>query len=298
MRARETITLQVQGLQLEALVWRAAEANAPRILALHGWLDNAESFTPLAGHLPGYTIVAIDLPGHGHSEHRSADASYHFIDWVATLFAILDALAWDKAILMGHSMGAGAAVLAAATLPARIEALILIDALAPYTAQAEQMPERLVAHLDEANRRQRRRAMRPYPDIEQAVRSLCKVVPLLSPACARLVVSRNVRPVEGGFIWRGDPRLRGTSVMTLTDAQLDAFLQRVCAPALFIRAPDGLALDEQVLAKQAASMRHLQRVSIPGGHHVHMEQAPRVAEAIVSWLNPHTSAALRAPKGD
>ena len=90
----------------------------------------------------------------------------------------------------------------------------------------------------------------------------------------------------------------GTSVMTLTDEQLDAFLQRVCAPALFIRAPDGLVLDEHVLAKQAASIRRLQRVSIPGGHHVHMERAPLVAEAIATWLNPHTSAALRDPKGD
>lgn len=299
MRARESITLKVQGLTLEGVVWRAPGANAPRILALHGWLDNIESFTPLAQYLSAYHVVAVDLPGHGHSAHRSADSSYHFIDWVATLVGILDALQWNNAILMGHSMGAGASMLTAATLPERIQALILIDALAPYTAKDDVMPERLRSHLNEARRRQGR-AMRPYKTVDQAVQSLCKVVPLLSHAHATLIVGRNTRPVEGGFVWRGDPRLRGTSVMTLTEAQLHAFLARVLAPALFIRAPDGLAWDETELTEHANAMQRLETIYIDGGHHVHMEQARRVAEAIIPWLNQRLAGAAPVvdPKGD
>ncbi|MFY0450190.1 alpha/beta hydrolase, partial [Xanthomonas codiaei] len=40
-----------------------------RILALHGWLDNAASFVPLSAHLqaPDLDLVLLDLPGHGHS---------------------------------------------------------------------------------------------------------------------------------------------------------------------------------------------------------------------------------------
>lgn len=284
MRTREHVTLMVQGLRLEGFVWHGDSKDAPPVLALHGWLDNAESFTPLAQHLKAYTIVAIDLPGHGHSEHRSLNAGYHFVDWVATIVGMLDALGWEKAILMGHSMGAGASVLTAATLPERIAALLLIDALAPYTVEAEDMPKRLVSHLKETKRRQGRK-MRPYGSIEQAVRSLCKVVPLLSEAHATLIVGRNVRAVEGGFVWRGDARLRGTSVMTLTKAQLQAFLHRVRAPALLIRAPDGLAWDEQVLAAQSRSVARLETVYITGGHHVHMQRAPEVFGAIDTWLN-------------
>src|SRR5204862_6383008 len=48
---------------LAALRWTSPSEGAPvRVLALHGWLDNAASFAPLAPHLPGLDLVALDLP--------------------------------------------------------------------------------------------------------------------------------------------------------------------------------------------------------------------------------------------
>src|SRR5690606_16190833 len=50
---------------------RLGEAGAPRVLALHGWLDNAASFVPLATEFERIgtrvELVAPDLPGHGRS---------------------------------------------------------------------------------------------------------------------------------------------------------------------------------------------------------------------------------------
>ena len=60
------ITLQVPLGQLAAL---RNDGSGPRVLALHGWLDNAASFLPLAAHLRAIDLVALDLPGHGHSAH-------------------------------------------------------------------------------------------------------------------------------------------------------------------------------------------------------------------------------------
>jgi len=46
---------------------RSAVASGPRVIALHGWLDNAGSVVPLAPHLPGLDLAALDMPGHGAS---------------------------------------------------------------------------------------------------------------------------------------------------------------------------------------------------------------------------------------
>src|SRR3546814_6129023 len=59
--------------QMAAL--RAGREGAPRLLAVHGWLDNAASFIPMLAHLGDFDVVAIDLPGHGHSFHRPPGTS-------------------------------------------------------------------------------------------------------------------------------------------------------------------------------------------------------------------------------
>ena len=42
----------------------------PLLIALHGWLDNGASFLPLAPYLADFHLVCVDLPGHGHSDHK------------------------------------------------------------------------------------------------------------------------------------------------------------------------------------------------------------------------------------
>lgn len=70
----------------------------------------------------GYRVVTMDLRGHGESSTGWADYSTSAVGSdVAALVAHLDA---GPAALIGTSMGAGAAVVAAATLPDRISAVV------------------------------------------------------------------------------------------------------------------------------------------------------------------------------
>src|SRR3546814_9100513 len=96
---------------------RCGEPGAPRVLALHGWLDNAASFVPLAAEFERIgtrvELVAPDLPGHGRSAHLPPGADYSFAGALHSVLDVADALGWERFALLGPSMGAGTASLLA-----------------------------------------------------------------------------------------------------------------------------------------------------------------------------------------
>ena len=97
----------------------------PLIVALHGWLDNGASFLPLAPHLAECHLVCVDLPGHGHSDHKPTP--YVFVDWLDDLHQIAQAAGWQRFILIGHSLGALIASAYAGVFPEQIVRLILLE---------------------------------------------------------------------------------------------------------------------------------------------------------------------------
>jgi pimeloyl-ACP methyl ester carboxylesterase len=118
------LTLELPHLRLAAREWGPAEGMPA--LALHGWLDNAASFDRLAPLLPEHHLVALDLAGHGRSQHRHPSVVHHFIDWAPEVVAVADQLGWESFELIGHSMGAGISTLVAGTFPDRVRRLVLL----------------------------------------------------------------------------------------------------------------------------------------------------------------------------
>ncbi len=142
----------------------------PRLLALHGWLDNAASFVPLAAHLHGFDLIALDLPGHGASAHRPPGGDYAFADWIHDALAALDALGWARSHLLGHSMGGAVAALVAAATPARVDRLVLIEALGPIAGDPAQAGARLrEAVVARRAKTAKNGAGRVIPDLDTAI---------------------------------------------------------------------------------------------------------------------------------
>ena len=108
---------------------RAGVEGATPVLALHGWLDNAASFVPLARELDGLDLVAVDLPGHGRSAHRHRRRLFVLRHGHGVVLDIADALGWERFALLGHSMGAGIGSLLAAACPQRVSRFLAIEAL-------------------------------------------------------------------------------------------------------------------------------------------------------------------------
>jgi pimeloyl-ACP methyl ester carboxylesterase len=111
------------------------------LVFVHGWLGNLAWWSAQRAHLAGrYTVVAIDLPGHGRSSRaRTRWSAEQYADDIA---AVAERVAADGIVLVGHSMS-GAYVLEAAPRIARTRAVVVVDTLRDLDAlmgieQAEQ----------------------------------------------------------------------------------------------------------------------------------------------------------------
>ena len=155
-----------EGLCIAACEW-GDPAGAP-VLALHGWLDNCGSFAPLGRLLGGVRLIALDLPGHGHSSHRSVDGTYNIWQDVGVVHAVAEQLGWQRFALLGHSRGGAIATLTAGTFPERIDRLGLLDSFVPLTTDGADAPEQLRSAILERSGRSAR-APKIYPDREALI---------------------------------------------------------------------------------------------------------------------------------
>ncbi|WP_280336899.1 alpha/beta fold hydrolase [Nocardia wallacei] len=112
-----------------AITWLARGAG-PVILAVHGGLGSAVSMLPLADHLPGFELVAMNCRGHGTS--GPAQSPPHIGHEVADVLAVLDTVGPIE-MLFGYSYGAVLALETAFAHPDRIPKLALYEPPLPAT---------------------------------------------------------------------------------------------------------------------------------------------------------------------
>jgi pimeloyl-ACP methyl ester carboxylesterase len=264
---------------------RSGTPGATKVLALHGWLDNAASFLPLAAQLPPLDLVMLDLPGHGRSAHLPPGADYNLLVTVNAVLDVADSLGWERFALLGHSMGAGIGSILAASLPQRVERLVAIEALGALAEAPERTTQRLRDGVAAA-RALASKKMRVFPDLAAPVRARMQANQL-SEASARLLVERGVAPVEGGFVWSSDPRLTLPALQRMTEAQVRQLIAGIECPVRVIFAdPPQIYLPEPLRSERAALLPQGERVVLPGIHHLHMESPAEVVHAIGGFFGP------------
>jgi pimeloyl-ACP methyl ester carboxylesterase len=96
----EEVRLSLPHIELAAHIF-GPEDGLP-VIALHGWLDNANSFARLAPKLKGLRIVALDMAGHGHSGHRPVGAGYALWDYAHDVLQVAEQLGWQRFGPHGH----------------------------------------------------------------------------------------------------------------------------------------------------------------------------------------------------
>ena len=271
---------QVHGLRVTGLAW--GDPDQPPLLALHGWLDNAASFSQLAPLMDGYHVVALDLTGHGRSDRRSPDATYQIWDDLPEIHAVLEQLGWQRCALVGHSRGAIIATLLAAAMPERFEHLVLLDAMSAPPLEEAEFPAQLRKFLVDKPRLLQRPG-RVFASPEQAFAA--RETPDLAPAMARLLAERNLEACQGGVRWTTDARLRGASAVKLSPGQNSAVRRALNMPVLLLLSEQfqHRAADYAEQARREVRDIHIEQVA--GGHHFHMDgDLPALAARIGQFL--------------
>src|SRR5690606_32479727 len=118
---RERVGLD-DGRSLSALVWGTEPAE---LVFLHGGAQNAHTWDTVALAL-ARPMVAIDLPGHGHSDggrNGSLDVHANALD----IAAAIEALAPEAKVVVGMSLGGLTTLALAAARPDLVRSVVLVD---------------------------------------------------------------------------------------------------------------------------------------------------------------------------
>lgn len=119
-----TPSLQFRTIHGYRRAYRIA-GSGPVIVLIHGIGDNSTTWDPVHAKLAQrFTVIAVDLLGHGQSDKPRADYSVAaYANGLRDLLSVLDI---DRVTVVGHSLGGGVAMQFAYQFPHVVDRLILV----------------------------------------------------------------------------------------------------------------------------------------------------------------------------
>jgi len=251
------------GLQINLAIWPGA---AGPILCVHGITANCRCWDVLAQALtPDYHVIAMDLRGRGQSEKPSAGYAldYHLRD----INCLLDDLQLERAVIMGHSLGAFIGLAFAAQYPQRTERLILVDGAGDLsTGQMNKVFVGIKPALD--------RLGQIFPSADAYLDKM-KQAPYLHPwtSAVETYCRYEIEAVDGGVRTNIDPAHIQQEAANVRKMDCASFYPGLQCKVLILRAPNGLLsqddllLPEDVVQKMTGQIPHARRFDVAGANH-------------------------------
>jgi len=114
----------------------AARGGGLPVVFAHSLAGNSSQWKAQLEHLRPYRrAVAFDFRGHGRSV-PAKNGDYSIAGMASDISAVVDSLGLERFVLVGHSMGGGAALVYAGAHPERVAGLLLVDPI----GDAKQIP--------------------------------------------------------------------------------------------------------------------------------------------------------------
>lgn len=227
----ENRTVEVGGAMVHYLVW--GRVGAPGLVFVHGGGAHAHWWTHIAAQFADrYRVAAIDLTGHGDSDHRER---YSMAEWAQEVMAVSAGTGCaGNPVVIGHSMGGFVSIVTAALHGDRLAGVIVCDS--PVNKPD---PE-----VDAARAGQAFGKPRVYPDVETALERF-RTVPdqaHYEPYVMDNVARHSLRQVDGGIVWKFDRKVFGAVEHPRTAAR--PYLSEVRARLALLASEHGLVTPE------------------------------------------------------
>ena len=278
--------VSVAGADIHFVAW--GEPGRRGLVFVHGGGAHAHWWTHVAARFAGeFRVVAVDLSGHGDSDHR---AEYTIGEWTEEVVSVAHAGGISgPPVVVGHSMGGFVTVTTAALHGDDLAGVIVCDS--PVTAPD---PEVESYRLREAFGRPR-----TYARVEDALERF-RTIPLQAHYLDYVVdhvARRSLRRVDDGWVWKFDRRIFEQFGRSMRGIALP-YLPKVRCRFALLRSEFGLVTPDIGASMYEALGRVAPVIEIPeAGHHAMLDQPLVLLTALRTLLadwdhsEPHRPAA-------
>jgi pimeloyl-ACP methyl ester carboxylesterase len=257
------------GRRLSALVWGDDD---PELVLVHGGAQNAHTWDTVALALDR-PLVAIDLPGHGHSDWRE-DRSYWPVDNAAGVATAMQTLAPVPRLVVGMSLGGLTALALAARHPELVPRLVLVD-VTPGVDREKASP--IAAFIAGPER---------FDSFDEILERTVAFNPTRTVSSLRRGILHNARESEdGSWTWRYD-RVRLTEGETIPDfGALWDDVSKLTMPLMLVRGADSGVVGDEDVAELRRRQPDARVETVEGaGHSVQGDRPVELARLIQSFL--------------
>ena len=257
------ITAAGHGVQIQLAQW---DGKGKPILCIHGITANCRCWDVMASGLSSaHRVMAMDLRGRGLSDRP--DSGYSIAHHCQDILGVLDDLHLEKAVIMGHSLGAFISVVFGAEHSERVDRIILVDGGGKLSnLQMAKVFQGIKPSLD--------RLGRVFPSFE-AYLDLMKTAPFFKSWTPALETyyRYEIETVDQGVRSRIDPAHIQEERENLGKVDVSQFYDKITCPVLILRATDGMVAEDDLLLPQDVVERMVREipdaryVDIPGTNH-------------------------------
>lgn len=264
------VRLDVNGVSLGI---EQAGTGHPTILFLHGITANRRVWDPVVERLAHrFTCVSVDQRGHGISDKPDTGYSHHeYSDDVKDLAQYLSPA--SGVYVVGHSLGARNAIVAASRFPELIRGVVAID-FVPFieTEVFDSLESRVIGGG---------RNFESFGEVETYLRDRYLRVP--EDAITRRATYGYQESKSGEFAPLASPLAMAETVRGLR-ADLEPYWSSLKIPAIAVRGSESLLVSEAAFEKAGKANPLIIRKIVSGADHYVPEETPNEVAEIVQYL--------------